>query len=332
MINAIFPNGLNEIKLPAITQWDYNRKLSIAGINTTDNVLQVHFSNEFSRVAIVRAACKEGETWQVNIPNALLQERYNIYAYIYLNEEQSGKTVKKIIIPVLPRQMPDDYPQNVHEEAEINRLIDYTNKLGCQVANYANILSEYKESRLVRPITKAEYEEKAAAGTLLDDVLYCFTDVSLSDIMAESLEPAVIESVKEGIADGTIQISTLEADGLKITPLFTGSASLGSFFDFTIEDGYRYAIEISLDGGNIEATAFTAIAKNGQLSGIICSPLYISGEVLKSFAFQISNNGEKSQFTKLVEMYFTASGVSLTEYAYATGCYITKITKLEKVF
>lgn len=262
MIKAIFPSGLNEIKLPAVYQWDYNRKLSIEGISTTGSVLQVHFSNEFSRVAIPRVAYKSGSEWQVNIPNVLLQDKYTIYAYIFLNDAESGKVEKKIVIPVKARPMPDDYPQNSYEDAELNRLIDYTNKLGGQVSRYANILADYQSKKWVKPITKAEYNALVDAGTIEDDVLYCFTDVSLSDSIAESLETEVIESVKQGIQDGSITIGMTEADGIKAEVVHNTEVANGSFLDFAIENGYRYVVEIKASS---KSYPFIGIAANGEI-------------------------------------------------------------------
>ena len=326
MIKAIFPNGLNEIKLPAISQWDYNRKLSIAGINTANNVLQVHFSNEFSRVAIVRVAYKNGSEWQVNIPNVLLQERYNIYAYVYLNENESGRTEKKIIIPVLHRKRPDDYPQNSYEEAEINKLIDYTNKLGGQVSNYSNLLAEYKGKKWVKPVTKAEYNAMVDAGTLENDVLYCFTDVSLSDSIAAALEEGVKESIKQSIENGEISIGqteeaanvTSKINGKNITDIFesdgttakkattadsinqtslyndyTNKLSSGTLQNIELEDGYRYALEFCAKAEGVELRSRTcAIAyTNTEINEIVLEgscAYWVYGAGFRQLAFRIN--------------------------------------------
>ncbi len=327
MIQVKFPDGLSEIKLPALSQWDYNRKLYIAGINTTNNVLQVHFSNEFSRVAIVRVAYKEGETWQVNIPNVLLQERYKIYAYIYLNEDESGKTVKKIIIPVLPRQRPDDYPQNSYEEAELNRLIDYTNKLGGQVSRYANILAEYQSKKWVKPITKAEYNALVDAGKVENDVLYCFTDVSVVDEIAGRVQEPVIEAITNGIESGDIPIGEVESaanvtdsiNGVPLTDIFdedgetvlkaayaeeakkiksiilySGKAASGdTLTGATLVDRCRYAIDFKYydSDGTVWYTGRTtaiAFANGSSIDLQADGVLYVYGYGVQKAAFLIS--------------------------------------------
>lgn len=348
MINAIFPEGLSEVKLPAISQWDYNRKLSIAGLGIVANVLQVHFSNTFTRVAIVRVAYKEGETWQVNIPNALLQERYDIYAYIYLNENESGKTVKKIIIPVNPRKKPDDYAQNTYEEEELNRLIDYTNKLGGQVSRYANILADYKNKKWVKPITKAEYNALVDAGTVENDVLYCFTDVSLSDSIAESLEEGVKESIRQGIEDGTISIGAVEtaakateAEGLVKSKIFSGKAYYGSVLSYNFENGYRYAIKINglLLNGTAAQVTTTAIAVNNVLQGSALlefnanANIKLRSDIIFNIGGWNASNGAGGRLLQFGLYSHTSGGDVAKELTTTdTEYYIAEVVKLEKVF
>lgn len=318
MIQAIFPSGLNEIKLPAVYQWDYNRTLSIKGINPANSVLQVHFSNEFSKAALVRVAYQNGDKWEVNIPNVFLQEGYNINAYIYLNQysaasnitslsqgtyyvlqdgsynevqlpaqyvsgrtyyTESGKVQKRILIPLIPRKKPDDYPQNPYEEEELNKLINYTNKLGLQVNRYANELAGYRGKKWVKECTRAEYNALVEAGTIEDDVLYCFTDVTVGQT----------NIVSEVVFNGEVTVSNSSLTGN--TP--------AEIPDTVLEAGYRYTAYTSIDHngdlhGKILYTAVPYEAKNGTIYAQFTATYVSNSGVITAFAFRAEHKNGKT--------------------------------------
>lgn len=85
-----------------VTQYDYGQILHITGAKIPDNT-EVHF-------------CQKDETIiqylysnQVQIPDYMLQFQDNINVYIYRVNENSGKTIKKIVLKIQPREKPGDY-------------------------------------------------------------------------------------------------------------------------------------------------------------------------------------------------------------------------------
>lgn len=95
-------------------QWDINRKLLI----NDKSVNEVHFANSYSTNALVCAVYEKDGKRVVNVPNILLQEHYQINAYLYDNERY---TKQLIPIEVIKRKKPDDY---VYTETEIKRWED----------------------------------------------------------------------------------------------------------------------------------------------------------------------------------------------------------------
>lgn len=89
-------------------QWDVNQKLII---ETHDITIapKIHFCNKNSEKALVVKSTLSDNKIIANIPNILLQEPYNVIAYIYLENNGSGKTVRTIEITLRKRVKPDNY-------------------------------------------------------------------------------------------------------------------------------------------------------------------------------------------------------------------------------
>ena len=129
-----------------LTQWDTNQKLiiedeySIGGKAPT-----VHFCNKNSDVALgVKSTISDGKI-VADIPNKLLEEPYNIIAYIFVVEDgKSGKTVETINIPVRPKKKPTDYEYTDNVDivylsdliAQVEQLKKDMNNLYIQVKSY----------------------------------------------------------------------------------------------------------------------------------------------------------------------------------------------------
>lgn len=91
-----------------VYQWDLNHTLKITGL-IVDNAPTVHFCNKKSDLAIVVQSELEDGVITVPIPNQLLQEPYNIIAYVHLYNDNHAKTIEIINIPLIKRAKPDDY-------------------------------------------------------------------------------------------------------------------------------------------------------------------------------------------------------------------------------
>lgn len=112
----------SEVQTEPLYQWDYGQKIMIRGV--TDSVTEVHFfqkgyDRKAARVMPQSVTSADGDFLTVGIPNDFLKVSGNIEAYIYLTDENAGKTVKKATIYVKPRPEPDDYT-SADETEEVN--------------------------------------------------------------------------------------------------------------------------------------------------------------------------------------------------------------------
>ncbi len=124
MITAVFTSGFDHTEVSGLWQWDYGQKLRIQGLNLPPAV-EIHFSlsksggSSESRVGVT----KDGVT-DVPIPDSMLEnggtvQNYYIYAFIYLTDKDSGKTVKWIQLHVNSRPKPEAFDSP--EEKELFR-------------------------------------------------------------------------------------------------------------------------------------------------------------------------------------------------------------------
>ena len=124
MITAVFTSGFDHSDVSGLWQYDYGQKLRIQGLNLPPAV-EIHFSlnksggDSESRVGIT----KDGVT-DVPIPDSMLEnngsvQNYYIYAFIYITDETSGKTVKLVQLHVNSRPKPEAFDSP--EEAKLFR-------------------------------------------------------------------------------------------------------------------------------------------------------------------------------------------------------------------
>lgn len=110
MLEINFTDSISEYSTENLFQWDNNQLLKISGVSF-EVAPVVHFANKKSDKALVVQSTLNtvDSTLTVNIPNTLLEEKYDIIAYIYKYDGDSGQTIVIIHIPVTPRIQPDDY-------------------------------------------------------------------------------------------------------------------------------------------------------------------------------------------------------------------------------
>lgn len=108
MIQAVFEQNEEYVRVSGLTQWDYGQDLQIIGLGIVQNA-EIHFALEGCREAEIQTAKIEDEILYARIPDKLLEKGENIKAYVYLATPDYGETVKTIAMPVARRPKPDDY-------------------------------------------------------------------------------------------------------------------------------------------------------------------------------------------------------------------------------
>lgn len=125
MVTARFTD-YDYARAPGLWQYDYGQLLRIEGLSL-DPTVEVHFSiRDTGGEAEIRIGKTENNTTLVEIPDAMLQndgytKDYEIYAFIYLTDETSGETIKKITMPVKSRPKPGEETINTPEDQKLFR-------------------------------------------------------------------------------------------------------------------------------------------------------------------------------------------------------------------
>lgn len=109
---AIFDVGTKYTNVVGLWQYDYGQILRIAGLNMPKAV-EIHFSlNETHGSSVTRIGITKDKITDVSIPDSMLEnenakQNYNVYAFIFLTDGNSGNTEYRIKIPVKARPKPE---------------------------------------------------------------------------------------------------------------------------------------------------------------------------------------------------------------------------------
>lgn len=120
--NAVFYDRQMGVTAEPVWQYDYGDELRICGLKLPAAV-EIHFAlTEKGGESAARVGVTKDNTTIVTIPDTMLENGdtsidYNIYAWIYLADSESGHTEYKIRIPVCARAKPA--PHDTPEEAEL---------------------------------------------------------------------------------------------------------------------------------------------------------------------------------------------------------------------
>lgn len=115
MVTAVFTDNDDYSHAYGLWQWDYGQQLRIEGLHLPTAV-EIHFAlQETGGEAIPRVGTTKDGVTTVTIPDSMLEgnstvwtaeKAYNIYAWIYLSDQKSGETIKRITMRVKSRPKP----------------------------------------------------------------------------------------------------------------------------------------------------------------------------------------------------------------------------------
>ena len=112
IVTAVFQDDEQYCRVRNVWQYDHGQILRIQGL-TLPAAVEIHFSlTDTGGEAITRIGITKDNVTDVIIPDSLLEnngatENYNIYAYVYLTDLDSGETEYKITISVKSRPKPE---------------------------------------------------------------------------------------------------------------------------------------------------------------------------------------------------------------------------------
>ena len=121
--------------------------------------------------------------------------------------KQEGATIKRILIPVLPRPRPElplDREDPTDEEL-VNELIGYCSNLSTRLNETNANVAKYKakaERELVQPVTMAEYEMLVMTGEMENGVIYAVdSDEDFFNEVVEAATAGVDEKISEKVGE-----------------------------------------------------------------------------------------------------------------------------------
>lgn len=124
IVIANFSNGETSVRVTGLTQYDYGAVLRIQGLHLPPAV-EIHFSlQETGGIAPRRVGTTKDGVTDVVIPDSMLENGdtthdYNIYAWVYLTDETSGSTERRITMKVRSRSKPEAFDRP--EDADLFR-------------------------------------------------------------------------------------------------------------------------------------------------------------------------------------------------------------------
>lgn len=197
-------SNLSSATVYGLDQYDYGQKLELHGLSLPEAV-EVHFAIDKSTTEAERRVgiTKDGVT-TVAIPDKMLEQSRPIVAYVYVTDSVSGKTVRKVTMPINPRQKPQNFvsPDDPLKEDPFRDAVmavtDATERAKASEKSaeaWAHGSVDYPE----RDTDNARYyAEQAGADAERAEQVYTRTEKELAVILANAANYAVeSKSAKE---------------------------------------------------------------------------------------------------------------------------------------
>ena len=238
MIAAVFTENNDYAQVYGVWQWDYGQELRIQGLNLPAAV-EIHFAlQETGGEAVTRIGVTKDGITTVPIPDSMLEgagnsKDYQIYAWVYLADQVSGETIKRIKIQVRARPMPEAF--EAPEDGEIFR----------QAIEAVNEAAKKAEDAGKEAVSSAGEAREAAtqAGKHLETVQGLADQAEINaDTVAQDKQAVagMLSQVQQAASE-----AALSAEAAKLSETAAGQAQTGAE---AAEDGARqYAADTEAD-------------------------------------------------------------------------------------
>jgi len=206
------------VEIERLTQWDINVSLKIYDF-PYDIAPVCHFASRFDKTAKTVTTTLDGTTVSVKVPNILLNESkpIKIFVFLYDSEEDTGRTIYTIELPVSPKPRPDDYEYSDNVEiieitalkarlealvAEADKMVNV--KIGELALAYDNTIAEIKTG-IADDVHNLNQQITNANTHLISEIREKKTQ--LSDEIQTAVQ-TLINGMKDGSPKGTFKIAT----------------------------------------------------------------------------------------------------------------------------
>ena len=190
-VKAVFPEGMNEIFVNGLHQWDYGQQLQIEAADLPAMV-EVHFSCPTMTEAIVRTCSVNtgSGTATVTIPDICLEQTAPITAWVYQIGGTSGATIKIIKMIVTPRPRPAN-----SKDVEVIESNKYTELLSAVTSQVASLKAGNVTVKKALSANTATTSETATRASLAD----LATKATTADVASR------VDFASDDISKGTIE-------------------------------------------------------------------------------------------------------------------------------
>ena len=152
MIGVTFKGDETIIKSDQhVYQWDTGQKIMVSGLGNS-SINQVHFSFNGLKTAYPVNVTNSSGTVTVNIPNIVLRYGKDVYMYLCIkNTNGTVVTIKTVIIPVIKRNMPENYMYDDNETVAI-KLDELQTEIQRSTAvdtEHENRITTLEESKII---------------------------------------------------------------------------------------------------------------------------------------------------------------------------------------
>ena len=238
MIAAVFTENNDYAQVYGVWQWDYGQELRIQGLHLPAAV-EIHFAlQETGGEAVTRVGVTQDGITTVPIPDSMLEgagnsKDYQIYAWVYLADQVSGETIKRIKMQVRARPMPEAF--EAPEDGEIFRQ-------AIEAVNEAAKRAEDAGKEAVSSAGEAR-EAAAQAGKHLETVQGLADQAEINaDTVAQDKQAVagMLSQVQQAASE-----AALSAEAAQLSETAAGKAQEGAE---AAEDGARqYAADTEAD-------------------------------------------------------------------------------------
>ena len=176
MITVIFNGDEKIIKSDQhVYQWDTGQKIMVSGLGDS-NINQVHFSFNGLKTAYPVNVTNSSGTIAVNIPNIVLRYGKDVYMYLCIkNTNGTVVTIKTVIIPVIKRNMPENYMYDDNDTVavKLDELQTEIHRSTAVDTEHENRISNIEESLSSEIATREILSNQV--GTMSEQVYYPYS-------------------------------------------------------------------------------------------------------------------------------------------------------------
>lgn len=112
----------NTAVVTELYQFDYGQKIVFTGAEVPDGTEIHFFQGDYGCKGIIN-------NQSADVPDYLLSNNKTVLAYLYLTNAQSGRTIKKLTMLIMPREKPPDYIDPT-KPADYSRLLPLGGEIG----------------------------------------------------------------------------------------------------------------------------------------------------------------------------------------------------------